>query len=195
MFNRVNLRIVVMFFSVIAAFALTLLPATGLATEVLARASVPATLHDSGPDLHENLSVTRVLVRKNERRLYLLNHDREIRSYRISLGDNPVGHKLYEGDQRTPEGDYVLNWRNPDSDFYKSIHISYPSARDRELAEAWGLSPGGNIMIHGLPNNAGDLAFAYTGLDWTEGCIAVTNEDMDEIWTLVKNGTPIRILP
>lgn len=118
-----------------------------------------------------------------------------MRSYRISLGDNPVGHKLYEGDKRTPEGDYLLDWRNANSDFYKSIHISYPSPQDRELAEAWGLNPGGSIMIHGLPNDAGDLAFAFAGLDWTEGCIAVTNEEMEEIWTLVDDGTPIRILP
>lgn len=140
-------------------------------------------------------SITQVLVRKSERRLYLLSGEEVVRSYRISLGDNPEGHKLYEGDERTPEGDYILDWRNPHSDFYKSIHISYPSPRDRELAEAWGLDPGSNIMIHGLPNNAGDLAFAYIGLDWTDGCIAVSNEAMDEIWELVADGTPIRILP
>jgi murein L,D-transpeptidase YafK len=147
------------------------------------------------PTLEEHLDITQVLVRKSERRLYLLSGEQKVRSYRISLGDNPVGHKLYEGDKRTPEGDYILDWRNANSDFYKSIHISYPNARDRELAEAWGLDPGGSIMIHGLPNEAGDLAFAYAGLDWTEGCIAVTNEEMDEIWSLVDNGTPIRILP
>ena len=89
----------------------------------------------------------------------------------------------------------MLDWRLPDSDFYKSIHISYPNERDRELADAWGLDPGGSIMIHGLPNNAGDMAFAYVGLDWTDGCIAVSNEAMDEIWSLVDNGTPIRIEP
>lgn len=140
--------------------------------------------------------VTRVLVRKAERRLYLLNDEQQaVRSYRVSLGDEPVGHKLSEGDERTPEGNYVLDWRLPDSDFYKSIHISYPNVRDRELAEAWGLEPGGSIMIHGLPNNAGDLAFAYARLDWTDGCIAVSNEAMDEIWSLVDNGTPIRIEP
>ena len=140
-------------------------------------------------------TITQVLVRKSERRLYLLAGEEVVRSYRISLGDNPEGHKLYEGDERTPEGDYILDWRNPHSDFYKSIHISYPNPRDRELAEAWGLDPGSNIMIHGLPNDAGDLAFAYIGLDWTDGCIAVSNEDMDEIWELVADGTPIRILP
>lgn len=139
--------------------------------------------------------VSEVLVRKQERRLYLLDGDEVVRSYRIGLGDNPSGHKLYEGDKRTPEGQYTLDWRNPNSDFYKSIHISYPNEHDRELASAWGLNPGGSIMIHGLPNNAEGMEFAYLGLDWTDGCIAVSNEEMDEIWQLVSDGTPIRILP
>lgn len=139
--------------------------------------------------------VSEVLVRKEERRLYLLSGEQVVRSYRIGLGDNPSGHKLYEGDKRTPEGEYVLDWRNPDSDFYKSIHISYPNEQDREQASAWGLDPGGSIMIHGLPNDAGDMAFAFLGLDWTDGCIAVSNEEMDEIWQLVADGTPIKIVP
>ncbi|MEP1215584.1 MAG: L,D-transpeptidase family protein [Marinobacter sp.] len=143
----------------------------------------------------EDPQVSEVLVRKEERRLYLLSGEQVVRSYRIGLGDNPSGHKLFEGDQRTPEGEYVLDWRNPNSDFYKSIHISYPNKQDRELASAWGLDPGGSIMIHGLPNEAGDMAFAFLGLDWTDGCIAVSNEEMDEIWQLVADGTPITIVP
>jgi murein L,D-transpeptidase YafK len=139
--------------------------------------------------------VTKVLVRKAERRLYLLDGDEVVRSYRIGLGDNPSGHKLYEGDERTPEGEYTLDWRNAASDYYKSIHISYPNDNDREMASAWGLDPGGNIMIHGLPNDADGMEFAYEGLDWTNGCIAVSNEEIDEIWRLVADGTPIRILP
>lgn len=145
--------------------------------------------------MKETPEVSEVLVRKEERRLYLLAGDQVVRSYRIGLGDNPSGHKLYEGDERTPEGEYILDWRNPDSDFYKSIHISYPNNQDRELASAWGLDPGGSIMIHGLPTGVGDMAFAYLGLDWTDGCIAVSNEEMDEIWQLVADGTPIRIVP
>lgn len=140
-------------------------------------------------------TVTEVLVKKAERRLYLLDGDEVVRSYRIGLGDNPSGHKLYEGDERTPEGEYTLDWRNSASDFYKSIHISYPNEKDREMASAWGLDPGGNIMIHGLPNDAEGMGFAYKGLDWTDGCIAVSNEEIDEIWRLVADGTPIRILP
>ena len=139
--------------------------------------------------------INQLVVRKEERRLYLMSNDKIIRSYRISLGKTPEGHKLYEGDSRTPEGSYTIDYRNPHSDFYKSIRISYPSPRDRELATSWGLKPGGNIMIHGLPNDVGNMAFAYRGIDWTNGCIAVTNEEMDEIWRLVDVGTPIRILP
>ena len=146
-------------------------------------------------DRDNRLQVNEVLVRKQERRLYLIAGDRVVKSYQIGLGDNPVGHKLHEGDERTPEGHYTLDWRNPESSFYKSIHISYPNAEDRELASSWGLNPGGNIMIHGLPNHAKGLQSAYLGLDWTNGCIAVSNEEMDEIWELVDDGTPIRILP
>lgn len=179
--------------AVIALISLSLPPTLG-ADELLARADarIPMPGAYSAADIR---NVSKVVVRKGERRLYLMDGDAVVNSYRISLGDNPEGHKLYEGDERTPEGNYTLDWRNAESDFYKSIHISYPSERDRELASAWGLDPGGSIMIHGLPNDAGDLAFAYAGLDWTNGCIAVTNEEMDEIWELVSNGTPISILP
>ena len=181
---------------VLLTIALIASPLMASTSELLARADTRMMPSPPEPALMEGLlEITQVLVNKGERRLYLLSGDETVRQYRISLGDNPVGHKLYEGDERTPEGDYVLDWRNASSDFYKSIPISYPSPRDRELAEAWGLDPGGSIMIHGLPNNAGDMAFAYTGLDWTNGCIAVSNEAMDEIWQLVQNGTPIRIVP
>ena len=162
-------------------------------SELLAKADSRMPVIESSPS--ESLVVSKVLVSKKKRRLDLMNGEEVVRSYRISLGDNPEGHKLYEGDERTPEGDYTLDWRNSGSSFYKSIHISYPSAQDREMAENWGLSPGGSIMIHGLPNGAEDMAFAYTGLDWTNGCIAVNNQEMDEIWQLVNDGTPIRITP
>ncbi len=166
-----------------AIFLFLTTPGTASATELA------MLMTDTQPEVNQ------VLVKKKERRLYLLSGETVVRSYRIGLGDNPSGHKLYEGDERTPEGDYTLDWRNSNSDFYKSIHISYPNSRDRELASAWGLDPGGSIMIHGLPNEAEDMEFAYVGLDWTDGCIAVSNEEMDEIWQLVADGTPIRILP
>lgn len=156
------------------------------------------TRYESAPEGDQRTSaplVSQVVVRKGDRRLLLMSGDDILRSYRISLGDRPQGHKLWEGDERTPEGEYTLDWRNPYSDYYKSIHISYPNKQDLEKARAWGLDPGGEIMIHGLPNEVGDMAFAYQGLDWTDGCIAVTNEAMDEIWTLVSDGTDIRIEP
>ncbi|MBD3658461.1 MULTISPECIES: L,D-transpeptidase family protein [Marinobacter] len=182
------------FLTLLLMTASLLLPITAAATDLLARADMR--MPESKPaKLEIAADISEVLVRKGERRLYLLDGEDVVRSYRISLGENPKGHKLYEGDERTPEGEYLLDWRNSNSDFYKSIHISYPNKRDAELARAWGLDPGGSIMIHGLPNEAGDMAFAYAGLDWTNGCIAVTNEEMDEIWQLVADGTPIRILP
>ncbi|HLT13965.1 MAG TPA: L,D-transpeptidase family protein [Marinobacter sp.] len=184
-----------MIFRIILTALILSLPCFAQASELLARADTRMVIPQPKPTADQQFAITEVLVKKGERRLYLLNGDQKVRSYRISLGENPVGHKLYEGDKRTPEGSYLLDWRNPNSDFYKSIHISYPSSEDAELAQAWGLNPGGSIMIHGLPNNAGDLAFAFAGLDWTEGCIAVTNEEMDEIWALVDDGTPIRIMP
>ncbi|RBW52016.1 murein L,D-transpeptidase family protein [Marinobacter sp. F3R11] len=175
----------------LALFFSASLPA--YSSELLARAESRMPVENDASE--ESLVVSKVLVKKGQRRLYLMNGEEVIRSYRISLGDNPEGHKLFEGDQRTPEGDYTLDWRNSGSSFYKSIHISYPNGKDREMAENWGLNPGGSIMIHGLPNGSEDMAFAYTGLDWTNGCIAVNNEEMDEIWQLVNDGTPIRILP
>jgi murein L,D-transpeptidase YafK len=139
----------------------------------------------------------KVVVRKSERRLQLLSDGRVFREYRINLGDAPVGHKIQEGDERTPEGDYILDWRNPNSRFHKSIHVSYPNQADRDFARALGVSPGGMIMIHGRPNwlQPGPLMKDYDELDWTDGCIAVRNDAMDEIWHKVRDGTPISILP
>lgn len=142
-----------------------------------------------------NSKVDAVLVKKSERRLYLLDNGKTVDSFRISLGTHPHGGKYFEGDGRTPEGTYVLDWRNPHSAFYKSIHISYPKPRQRRRAEALGFSPGGDIMIHGLPNDAGKWAFAFKGLDWTDGCIAVSDKAMDQIWKKVAPGTPITIEP
>lgn len=140
----------------------------------------------------------KVVVKKSERKMLLLSGDRVVRQYRVSLGGSPVGHKYREGDQRTPEGQYVLNWRNPNSNFYKAIHISYPNERDRELSRKLGYNnPGGMIMIHGLPNyiQSESMRREYANRDWTQGCIAVQNHEMDEIWNLVRDGTPIHILP
>ena len=152
----------------------------------------------AGAESHAALAapgVDAVVVSKSERQLRLVSDGETVASYRVSLGREPTGDKIAAGDQRTPEGRYTLDWRNPDSGFYKSIHISYPNQADRKLAQAWGLDPGGSIMIHGLPNQAAEWAFAFEGLDWTQGCIAVNNDAMDEIWARVPAGTPIEIRP
>lgn len=151
----------------------------------------PPTTQFSGP-------IDKVVVRKSQRQLELLSGGRVVRQYRVALGGAPVGHKYREGDQRTPEGSYKLNWRNPNSNFYKAIHISYPSSKDRAASRQLGYSnPGGMIMIHGLPNyiQSESMRQQYANRDWTQGCIAVQNHEMDEIWSLVKDGTPIQIMP
>ena len=116
-------------------------------------------------------------------------------SYEVALGSDPVGPKQRVGDGRTPEGRYVLDWRSRRSDHHRSIHLSYPNAADRARAEAAGVDPGGGIMIHGLPNGLGEIGAAHRAGDWTDGCIAVTNEEIEQIWDLVPDGTPIEIVP
>ncbi|MER9406723.1 L,D-transpeptidase family protein [Mesorhizobium caraganae] len=136
-----------------------------------------------------------VRVDKSERRLHLIGAGKLLRRYSIALGGDPVGQKGREGDERTPEGRYILDWRNPGSVAYKSIHISYPNAAQVEAANAAGIDPGGNIMIHGQPNGFGWSGWLLQLVDWTDGCIGVTDSDMDEIWTMVPDGTPIEIEP
>jgi murein L,D-transpeptidase YafK len=137
----------------------------------------------------------RVIVLKEQRRLILLHQGEVLRSYRVSLGRHPKGRKSCSGDSRTPEGNYILDYRNPHSRYYRSIHISYPNSADIASARKTGLDPGGNIMIHGLPRGFEDLGDLQSLVDWTKGCIAVSNEEMDEIWSMVPDGTPIDIRP
>lgn len=136
-----------------------------------------------------------VVVVKSQRIMNLLAGGKVIRSYRIALGGTPIGAKERQGDHKTPEGHYVLDRRNAKSRFYRSIHVSYPNERDRRNAAKNGFPPGGDIMIHGLPNGFGALGGAALMADWTDGCIAVTNAEIDEIWEIVPDGTPIKIKP
>jgi murein L,D-transpeptidase YafK len=141
--------------------------------------------------LPASATADRVLVLKRQRKLYLIQGNKVLKIYHVSLGRRPIGPKIREGDHKTPEGRYVLDWHNPDSDFYRSIHISYPNAKDLKRARTLGVPPGGELFIHGQPNDSpgsGDQAG-----DWTDGCIAVSNEEMDEIWRAVADGTPIEI--
>jgi len=152
--------------------------------------TLPIHLRYAAPD--------KVLVEKSTRKLYLLNDGNVIKEYPVAFGKNPVGHKQEEGDGRTPEGSYTLDWRKKDSKFYRAIHISYPNEHDVAQAEARDVEPGGSIMIHGSPAWVPSVEWAKNWLhqeNWTEGCIAVTNDVMDEIWQLVKDGTPIEIRP
>ncbi len=138
--------------------------------------------------------VSRVVVHKSARRMELLSGDQVLRTYRISLGLQPRGHKEREGDFRTPEGRYALTRRNPRSDYFLSIQVSYPNDRDAQHARSNGWEPGGAIMIHGMPNRLKHDPDYYLR-DWTDGCIAVSNSDMVEIWLLTNHNTPIDILP
>lgn len=140
------------------------------------------------------VKIDKVVVDKSSRNMALLSQGEVVRSYRIALGDNPQGHKREEGDERTPEGTYTLDYKNENSIAHRSIHISYPNAADKANAESRGVSPGGDIMIHGQMNGFGSLANIMQQRDWTNGCIAVTNKEMDEIMSAVDLGTPIEIV-
>ena len=150
--------------------------------------------------IRQNTPIDIIHVYKNQRYLVLQHQNKIIRRYPIRLGFSPIGHKIKEGDGKTPEGRYVIDWRNRQSSFYKSLHVSYPNAKDQQNAQLLGVSTGGDIMIHGsattkqiktLPS----LMSYLPQKDWTWGCIAVRNIDMDEIWQLVNNGTVIEIYP
>lgn len=136
-----------------------------------------------------------VVVHKTDRKLELKRDDEVIKSFDIALGLEPAGHKRREGDSRTPEGRYRLIERNTESDFFLSILISYPNTADRSRARAAGVSPGGQIMIHGQPNRPKHNEEFYRLTDWTDGCIAVSNSDMVDIWLMTDENTPITIMP
>ena len=137
----------------------------------------------------------KVVIEKEKRKLHLIRDDEIIRTFDIALGIAPVGDKETEGDFKTPEGVYMLDTRNPNSDFFLSIHISYPNSKDRRRARSEGISPGGQIMIHGQPNQPTYSAAYYKKQDWTNGCIAVSNSDMIDIWLMTQNDIPIEIRP
>jgi murein L,D-transpeptidase YafK len=147
------------------------------------------------PTLDSLPSVDRVVVRKSERRLLLMHGGNIVRAYHVALGLRPVGQKERSGDFRTPEGSYRLERRNPRSDFFLSIKVSYPNQTDLRRARARHWDTGGSIMIHGLPNTLKHEPDYYETHDWTDGCIAVSNADMTEIWMLTADDTPIEILP
>lgn len=137
----------------------------------------------------------KVVVIKSKRLLMLMKDGEILKAYKIALGKQPKGHKTNAGDRRTPEGNYILDSRNPESKFHRSIHISYPNKSDILNAQQHRVSPGGGIMIHGLPDDLESIGSVHRIWDWTDGCIAVTNSEIDEIWRLVPDRTPIEIKP
>ena len=136
-----------------------------------------------------------VVVSKSESRLYLERSGKRFDSFKVAFGGDPKGHKQREGDERTPEGRYMLDSKNPNSSFYKSIHISYPNASDRAAAKSRGVSPGADVMIQEQKNGWGWLAPISQLFDWTDGCVALRNSDMEKVWNAVDIGTPIEIQP
>jgi tetratricopeptide (TPR) repeat protein len=140
-------------------------------------------------------SADRILIEKNARRLMLIAQGEVLKSYDIALGGNPIGPKERQGDNKTPEGIYVIDGRNKDSRFHLSLHISYPNERDKNRAKELGVSPGGDIMIHGIKNGFSWVGDAHKAVDWTKGCIAVTDEEIEEISKLAPNGTMVEIRP
>ena len=137
----------------------------------------------------------RIVLEKAARRLTLFNNGRILKSYSVALGRVPIGAKEYEGDQRTPEGIYRIDFHKPDSDYHLALHISYPETHDVERAAVEGLSAGSDIMIHGLPNGRGWIGRFHRRSDWTAGCIAVADFEIEEIYRAVPDGTPIELRP
>lgn len=137
----------------------------------------------------------RIVILKSERTMTLLHKGKVLRTYKVALGGEPRGPKQRAGDNRTPEGEYTIDLRNSHSQFHLSLHISYPNQADRERARRLGVDPGGDIMIHGLPAGYSWLGAAHRQMDWTLGCIAVTNSEIEEIWKMVPLGTKVEIKP
>lgn len=136
-----------------------------------------------------------VLVDKSERRLYLYRQNRPFATFPVAFGANPAGHKQQEGDERTPEGRYTLDYKKADSGYYRAIHISYPNRGDAAAARRRGVSPGGFVMIHGQKNGFGWASFLTQRFNWTNGCVALSDDHMEAVWQSVAVGTPIEIRP
>jgi murein L,D-transpeptidase YafK len=136
-----------------------------------------------------------LVVNKAERQLSAYSQGQLLRSYRVSLGREPVGAKVREGDRKTPEGEYVIDSHNPRSSFHRALHVSYPSAADIARAKAGGYDPGGEIMVHGIHNGLGWIGRAQRLVDWTVECIALTDPEIEELYRIVPDGTKIEIRP
>jgi murein L,D-transpeptidase YafK len=162
---------------------------------LLATAGLAAVAYLNVDPLPRDAVADRVLVEKAARRLILFRAGTILKTYRVALGRAPHGAKEYEGDQRTPEGTYSIDFHKPDSDYHLALHISYPEQHDIDRASAQGLSAGSDIMIHGLPNGRGWIGRFHRRSDWTAGCVAVADFEIEEIYRAVPDGTPIELRP
>jgi len=151
--------------------------------------------HHNWNPLPQGTTIDRILVEKSARRLSVFAGGKKLKSYRVALGRNPVGAKQEEGDLKTPEGLYTIDSRNPQSNYHLALHVSYPSAEDTARAAEFGVNAGFDIMIHGIRNGGGWIGAFHRMHDWTAGCIALTDEEIEELWRVTPNGTPIEIWP
>lgn len=149
----------------------------------------------AGSPIPADIFSDRIVIQKSSRTMTLYRGTEALKSYRIALGGDPVGHKEFEGDQKTPEGIYSISGRNPNSSYHLSLRISYPNAADALHAQSLGKSPGGDIMIHGLPNGHEGSGKNHCLADWTAGCVAVNNAEIEELWRVVPDGTAVEIRP
>jgi murein L,D-transpeptidase YafK len=169
--------------------------AVGLAGVLIATAAAFLFQARQKPAANAPTKADMILVEKSAHRLTLFCAGPKLKEYRVALGFSPVGPKQHEGDGRTPEGKYTIDFHKSDSAFHRALHISYPDAADSARAAEAGVAPGGDIMIHGLPNGFSALGPTHRLRDWTAGCIAVNDSEIDEIWASVADGTPIEIRP
>jgi murein L,D-transpeptidase YafK len=162
---------------------------------VLLVGSVYVCAHYNWNPLAAGTTIDRILVEKSARRLSIFADGKKLKSYRVALGRNPIGTKEQEGDMKTPEGIYWIDWRNPESDYHLSLHLSYPSDEDNARAAERGVNAGFDIMIHGITNGSGWIGGFHRMHDWTAGCIAVTDEEIEELYRVTPDWTPIEIRP
>lgn len=151
--------------------------------------------HHNWNPLPAGTTIDRIVVEKAARKLSIFDGAKKLKSYRVALGGNPIGAKEQEGDMKTPEGSYWIDWRNPESDYHLSLHVSYPSDRDNARAAERGVNAGFDIMIHGITNGGGWIGAFHRMHDWTAGCIAVTDEEIEELYRVTPDWTPIEIRP
>jgi murein L,D-transpeptidase YafK len=154
-----------------------------------------AFVHHVWNPLPSGTQIDRIVVEKSARKLSVFENGKALKTYHVALGRNPVGAKQQEGDNKTPEGIYKIDSRNPHSDFHLGLHISYPSDQDKARAAERGVSAGFDIMIHGVQNGRGWIGAFHRLQDWTAGCIALTNEEIEELWRVTADGTPVEIRP